>query len=134
MKHGQGKATKNRDVPVADQGQEYARVIAMLGNNRVRAKFADGVERTCRIRGAMRRREWVHVGDVVLVAVRDLAGDKADILFAYQPHEVQKLRRKGEDVDIAGDAEEEEMNEVVAFEDPALPPEDPDSDVDWEHI
>ena len=129
------KTSKNRDVPTAHEGQEYAKVVSMLGNNRVKAKFADGVERTCKIRGSMRRREWVHVGDIVLVSLRDLAGDKADILFAYQPHEVQKLKRKGEPVDIAGDREEEEMNEVVTFENTDEEPEgDHDSDVDWERV
>lgn len=123
----------------------------MLGNGRVRAKFSDGIERQCRIRGSMRRREWVHVGDIVLVALRDLAGDKADIVFKYQQAEVQRLRRLGEPVVIAADEEEASMEDLVTFEGevdddqtttarckPGLPPPPPehedDSDLDWEHI
>ena len=87
---------RNREVPLAEEGQEYARVVAMLGNGRVRAKFTDKSERVCRIRGTMRRREWVNVGDIVLVSLRDeLAGDTADIVHRYLPPEVQKLKAWG---------------------------------------
>lgn len=113
-----GKADRRRrDVPMAEEGQEYARVLAMLGNGRVRAKFADNSERVCRIRGSMRRREWVNVGDVVLVAARDgLAGDTADIVHRYLPAEVQKLKAWGEPVVIAADDQEAELDEYVCFE------------------
>lgn len=109
------KKDRRRDPPLADPGQEYARVTAMLGNNRVRAKFDDKSERVCRIRGSMRRREWVHVGDIVLVSIRDeLAGETADIVFRYQPLEVQRLRKLGEAVNIIGDEEDED--DLVIFE------------------
>lgn len=145
-----GAAERRRDPPLAEEGQEYARVVSMLGNGRVKAKFSDGTERACKIRGSMRRREWVHVGDVVLVALRDLAGDKADIIFRYQPPEVQRLRKLGEAVHITGDDEEANMDELVTFEgeeEEELPmvqvrrPEMPGSDdsdsedeIDWERI
>lgn len=124
------KKEKHRDVPLATDGQEYARVVAMLGNNRVRARFVDGAERTCRIRGSMRKREWVHVGDIVLVAVRDLAGDTADIIFTYLAGDVQRLRRAGEPIDIAGDDDERQLGDVVVFEDerPA------DEDIEWDAV
>lgn len=150
---------KAREPPLAEENQEYARVVAMLGNNRVRAKFADGSERQCRIRGSMRRREWVHVNDIVLVALReDLAGEQADIVFKYQQAEVQRLRRLGEAVAIAADEEEASMEDLIAFEaldddsnnncgaGPGrprrldMPPEDDssegddDSDLEWERI
>jgi translation initiation factor 1A len=121
-KRGRKGRERNRQAaPLAEGGQEYARVTAMLGNNRVRAMFWDRVERTCRIRGSMRRREWVHVGDVILVAPRDdLAGETADIVFRYQPAEVQRLRNLGEPVHIACDEAEAIMDELVTFEaDPA---------------
>jgi translation initiation factor IF-1 len=125
----------------------YARVTAMLGNNRVRAKFDDNQERLCRIRGSMRRREWVHVGDIVLVCMRDgMADDTGDIVFRYQPAEVQRLRKLGEPVTIAGD-DEDLPDDIVAFEAepddyepvrvvprrPAMPESD-ESDVDLDEI
>ena len=89
----------------------------MLGNNRVRARFGDKAERLCRIRGSMRRRMWVNVGDTVLVAMRDeLADDVGDIVYRYLPADVQRLHRLGEPVHIAADDDEERMDEMVAFE------------------
>lgn len=144
-----GAERRSRDPPLAEEGQEYARVVSMLGNGRVKAKFSDGSERACKIRGSMRKREWVHAGDVVLVALRDLAGDKADVIFRYQPQEVQRLRKLGEDVQIAGDDEEANMDELVTFEGgeeddqlpmqvrrPEMPSDDDDDedDIDWERI
>lgn len=115
------KATRGRgEAPMAEDGQQYARVLAMLGNGRVRVKFFDSTECQCRIRGNMRRREWVHVGDTVLVSLReDLAGEKADIVFKYQPAEVQRLRRYGEPVNISGagaDDDDAMTEDLVTFE------------------
>lgn len=105
-----------RDLQVAGADQEYACVTALLGNHRVRARFVDGGERQCRVRGSMWRREWVRVGDLVLVAARpDMAGDRGDVVCKYQPAEVQHLRRLGEPVGIAVD-EEAETDDVVVFE------------------
>lgn len=111
------RAEKRREAPFAEDGQQYARVTAMLGNGRVRAAFVDGAERVCRIRGSMRRREWVHVGDTVLVCMRELAGDKADIVFRYLPAEVLRLKRLGEPVAItAADEEDVVGDDLVTFE------------------
>ena len=149
-KKKRGDRRAKREMPVADHGQEYARVLAMLGNNRVRAKMADSTERVCKIRGSMRRRQWVHVGDVVLVAARDgLAGDTADIVFCYPPGEVDQLRRLGEAVNIVCDEVEAALDEAITFEgdpddvpyqDVPLPPRRPlgmpsyDSDFDLDDV
>lgn len=106
---------KGREFPMAEDGQQYGRVTKMLGNGRVKAKLEDGSERTCRIRGNMRRREWVHVGDMVLVALREeLAGDTGDIIFKYAPADVQYLKRLGIHI---SDEEETEEEAIVQFED-----------------
>lgn len=136
--------------PLAEPGQEYARVVAMLGNNRVRARFVDKTERLCRIRGSMRRRMWVNVGDTVLVALRDeLSDEAADIVYRYLPTDVLRLRRLGEPVHIAADEDEERMDDMIRFdvdlndvpgpelEDrdvPAFPSSDSDSDLDVDDI
>lgn len=114
---GKKRAERRREPPLAGESQQYARVTAMLGNNRVKAMFWDKTERLCRIRGSMRRREWVHVGDVVLVSLRDeLSSEAADIIFRYQPAEVHRLRKLGEPVHILCDEEEAQMDELITFE------------------
>src|SRR2546427_4357218 len=50
-------------------GQLYGTVKNLLGYDRVLVECADGVTRVCRIRGKMKRRVWIKMGDTVLVAL-----------------------------------------------------------------
>lgn len=120
---GKGKGKRGarpaaREMPVAeDDSQAYARVTKMLGNNRVRARLEAGPECTCKIRGSMRRREWVNVGDLVLVALRsELAGDTADIVHKYSPPEAQCLLRMGVRI-RGGDEEAAQDEDLIEFVD-----------------
>ncbi len=56
------------------EGQDYARVLRMLGDRRVLCFCNDGVERVCKIRGALCRgakRQIIRVDDIVLISLRD---------------------------------------------------------------
>lgn len=125
MTNKRAKARRNqaprerRDIPYkTGEQQHYANVLAMLGNGRLRAMCDDGVERGCTIRGSMRRREWVNVGDVVLVALRECEPTKADVVFRYLPLEAAQMRRMGELLlDVVG-CEEDDCG--VVFEDDDL--------------
>jgi translation initiation factor 1A len=68
----------------------------MLGNARVDAFCFDGVSRLCQIRGQMRKRVWINVGDIVLVSLREYQDDKADIIHKYTPDEARSLKAYGE--------------------------------------
>lgn len=83
-----------RDLVTRTDGQEYGVVTKLLGNSRTMVKIGKE-EKQCTIRGSMRRREWVHVGDFVLVALRDF-GEQHDILRRYTDIEVMQLRRLNE--------------------------------------
>jgi|MesohylFT_1024984.scaffolds.fasta_scaffold14087_2 hypothetical protein len=48
----------------------------MLGNGRVEAFCFDGVNRLCHIRGKLRKRVWIGVGDIVLLGLRDFQDQK----------------------------------------------------------
>lgn len=91
-------ACEKRDFPLREDGQMYARVLRMLGGGRLQAMCDDGTERMCKIRGSMMGRQWVGVGDVVLVSRRDCDDGRADVLFKYQVPEVEQLRKWGEPV------------------------------------
>ena len=43
----------------------------MLGNGRLEAFCFDGVNRLCHIRGKLRKRVWIGVGDIVLLGLRE---------------------------------------------------------------
>lgn len=108
---------KKREMPIRGDGQVYACVTKMLGNGRLLAMCSDGEERLCIIRGSMRKRDWVRMGDAVLVALRDFQDAKADIVFKYQDAEVHRLRAMGEDVVVpAWDEEGGDEDDAVTFE------------------
>lgn len=84
------------DLQLKEDGQEYANVTKLVGEGRLLAKCADGVERLCHIRGAMRKKVWIVQGDTVLISLRDFQDGKADVIVKYSEHEVRMLRSMGE--------------------------------------
>ena len=71
-------------------------VTQMLGYDRLRVKCTDGHERLCRIRGKMKRRVWIRLGDVVLVAPWDFQfEERGDVIWRYTHGQAESLRRKG---------------------------------------
>lgn len=74
--------------------QLYAQVLATLGGCRLRVLCDDGKERLCAIRGTLRKRAWVGVGDVVLVSVRECcsADDVCDMIGKYTAEEARTLQ------------------------------------------
>ena len=68
----------------------------MLGNGRLEAFCFDGVSRLCHIRGKLRKRVWMGVGDIVLLGLRDFQDQKADIILKYDGDEARQLKSYGE--------------------------------------
>ena len=68
----------------------------MLGNARVEAFCFDGVSRLCQIRGQMRKRVWINMGDIILVSLREFQDSKADVIWKYTPDEARSLKAYGE--------------------------------------
>lgn len=71
------EAAKRDRFTGRDDGQDYGRVLAMLGDRRVRCFCNDGVERICKIRGRLcrgRNKKIISVGDIVLVSPRSFLG------------------------------------------------------------
>jgi len=119
---------KKRELLVVDDPlQAYARVTKMLGNGRLLAQCSDGLERLCKIRGKMHKREWIQTGDFVLVALRNFQDEKADVIFKYRDAEVHQLRKMGEPLPVTTRVEEftENDDDGVDFA---------DDDDEWERI
>ena len=67
-----------------------------FGYTRMRVICQDGHLRTCRVRGKMKKRNWVREGDVVLVSPWDFMWEqKGDIIFRYTANQAHWLREKG---------------------------------------
>lgn len=70
--------------------------VKLLGYDRILVKCQDGRERLCRIRGKMKRRVWIRIGDVVLVSPWDFQSEKrGDIFWRYTRAKAEILRKKG---------------------------------------
>lgn len=68
----------------------------MMGFDRILVSCQDGHERLCRIRGKMKRRMWIRLGDIVLVSPWDFQSDtRGDIIWRYKRNQVDWLRKKG---------------------------------------
>lgn len=85
-----------REMVMPDEAQMFGIVTQMLGYDRLMVRCMDGHERVCRIRGKMKRRVWIKVGDVVLVAPWDFQTDnRGDILWRYTESQANWLRSQG---------------------------------------
>jgi len=84
------------EIPLPDGQTTLLCVIQqLLGFDRARVFCSDGKVRLCRIPGKFKKRMWMRVGDVVLVAPWDFQPDRGDILYRYTSTELQRLERRG---------------------------------------
>jgi len=100
-----GETEKQLILPEGNQ-QVYAKVLKKLGDCRFELKCFDGLNRNGKVRGKMRKRVWIEVGDYVLVSTRNFENEhvagsetvtetnKADIFHRYTPEEVRILKRE----------------------------------------
>lgn len=84
-----------------EEGQHYGRVIRNLGHMNLLVYCNDNRQRICKIRGAIRRRMWMKVGDIVLISYREFevgtttrsGEEKGDVLHKYETTDYGKLRK-----------------------------------------
>ena len=95
-RRGKADGDMKRELTFKEDGQEYAQVTRMLGNGRLEAFCFDGVNRLCHIRGKLRKRVWIGVGDIVLLGLREFQDQKADIILKYDGDEARQLKSYGE--------------------------------------
>ncbi len=116
-KGNSGGAERESAFEFRGPGQDYGRVVRLLGNRRVAIYCNDGVERNCKIRGAMCRgpkKQILNVGDVVLFSLRNFddptCGDSdsederpvgltggnegGDIILKYEHNQLRQLRKE----------------------------------------
>jgi translation initiation factor 1A len=91
-KMGKKNFTDDRELNFKEEMQEYAQVLRLLGDSRLEVQCMDGEKRVGHIRGKMRKKVWIAMGDLVLVALREYENDKCDIILRYTEDEVRKLK------------------------------------------
>ena len=125
-KHKRGK--KNTDsnshdnFPTAGPDQMYAIVTKRPGGIYIDAKCSDDKERKVFIRGAFRKRQWLNVGDVILISCRadSHEDNKCDIICKYTYPQAKKLLASGEIKFELTNKTEDEDNDDVTFDDDQL--------------
>jgi len=86
-----------RKLILADpESEKYGYVIAAMGDCRMKCYCEDKVERIGIIRGNMRKRTFVSIGDIVIMSMRSFQDNKADITNVYNSDEVMNLLQYGE--------------------------------------
>merc|ERR1719145_523993 len=77
----------------------------------------DNVKRLCHIRGKMRKKVWVMVGDIVLVSLRDFQDEKGDIIVKYTSEEARNLKTYGELPDTVKINDTDQIEGVLSDDD-----------------
>jgi len=86
----------SRSLTLPSEGELVGVVTQLLGFDRVKVKCSDGKTRICRIPGKMKKKIWLRLNDVVLVAPWDFQSDqKGDIVWRYDRGDLRELKAKG---------------------------------------
>ena len=95
-RRGKNEGDQKRELILKEDGQSYAQVLKMLGNEWIEAYGFDGITRRVHIRGAARKKAWVNVGDIILISLRNFQDQKADLILKYSADEVRTLHTMGQ--------------------------------------
>jgi translation initiation factor 1A len=78
------------------RGREVLGILEQrLGGSRVMIKCLDGKSRNSRVPGRLKKKLWLREGDIVLIEPWEFDNDKGDVIFKYNPAQIQWLRKKG---------------------------------------
>ncbi len=94
--------------PDKRDNEQLGRVVEILGNDHMRVQCEDGKTRLGRIRGKIKKRMWIRLGEIVIIQPWDWetannaeeGGEnetlpKCDIIWRYQLTQTKQLFRKG---------------------------------------
>ena len=89
------KEETKRQLEFKEDGQEYAIIEKALGNGRFHLQCMDGKQRLGILRGKMKKKVWVRVGDLVIVKKWTVQEDtKGDVVFRYTKTQANKIKDK----------------------------------------
>lgn len=94
-KSGQGEppAIVRVKLPNKRNREMFAEADLMLGANHIRVRCFDGVTRTGRIKGKIKKRVWIREGDVLIVVPWSFQDEKCDIIYRYTRPQREWLQR-----------------------------------------
>lgn len=105
-KHSSGDAVVRLEEAGPDE--LYGRVIKILGSLNMNIYCNDNIVRICKVRGAMRKRVWINIGDLVIISLRSFEAeddkktmtaaerrllDRGDIVYKIDPNLHSKAKK-----------------------------------------
>ena len=94
-KRNKNQNTQPKNLRLKEEGQEYAQIVRCKGNCRFDVLCFDGKKRMAIMCGAMRKKKFVNVNDIVLVSIREWQDSICDIIDNYDVNLARKLKEKG---------------------------------------
>jgi translation initiation factor 1A len=91
-KHKSKTLTSRQLILKETDDEEYGQVIKVKGNGRFDVMCCDGLTRIGILRGKLRKRQWIHNMDMVLVSLWEFEDDKCSIIHSYEVSEINKLK------------------------------------------
>jgi len=89
-----------KGIIFADKDQTYGEVTSKLGQCRFDIKMIyDGSRKVGKVKGSMKNRVWINVGDIVLVSLRECNSHDdgtVDILHKYEKDDIRILNQNNE--------------------------------------
>lgn len=83
-------------VRLPRDGQVLGIIEERVGGSRAKVRCLDGKTRICRIPGRLKRRLWIRAGDILIIELWELGGDKkGDIIYKYRPNQAAYLKKEG---------------------------------------
>jgi len=113
-----GSNVTERRLEVKSSGQNYGKVVKILGNRRLSVLTNDGIEVLCIIPGKFKSKSqyWINKDDILLITERGYQDDKCDVIYIYRANEVKKLYKMGELSDkLMNDTDNIGNNDTVEF-------------------
>jgi translation initiation factor 1A len=78
------------------RGKEVLGIIEQrVGGSRMIIKCLDGKSRNCRVPGRLKKSLWLREGDIVIIEPWEFDSEKGDIIFKYNPSQIQWLQKNG---------------------------------------
>lgn len=114
FRSGTKKKTEDSIFIKKEQGQEYAKITKVLGDRNFEAYCSDGITRLCHVRGKLRGKTFIFLGDIVLISLRDFQDNKADIISKYSNDHINILKNEG-DINFENTKSEIENNMESIF-------------------
>ena len=82
-------------LPKEKELEMFGVVQQRMGGDQIKVSCDDGIERSVRIPGKLKKKVWVKNGDVVIIRLWEFQRIKADLVWRYLGFQVERLKKKG---------------------------------------